>query len=434
LDIQKERHVSINKDNSTAEKNQDGGRMMVGMAKDPILTRRRKLQVLIMVALCQTLSLFVSYQGMYFPQNASAQQERLSSLSCVRYDPSEKIINVNCGHTNLTSINNQLNDPALLRREAAGGVWLLDAGITIQKGATFSIDSADVTWLKIAGDGEHAHAIRVLGSLNVDSVKISSWNPETDDYLKFGTDKRPPLDLTEEQLEINRLLRPYVYLDHANGRTNITNSELAYLGYDCNDSKCHGLSFLGSEMNAVKGNHIHHNNRGFYSSELGETILENNHVHTNYDYGIDPHTATHDMIIRNNTVHNNGGIGIICSLDCYNITMENNMVSNNVVAGMMLTRNTSNSVIRNNTITNESTGISISESDNNDIYNNTLIDIESGIDVKNESSENLLLENMIIRAMKYGIRVTDSPRGNILESNTIIDTPQIQSTVKEAQL
>jgi parallel beta-helix repeat protein len=412
--------------------------MMVDMVKDPILTRKRKLQVLILIALCQMLSHFPNYQDMYHPQNANAQQERLGSLSCVRYDPSAKIINVNCKHTNLTGINNQLKDPALLRREAAGGVWLLDAGITIQKGATFSIDSTDVTWLKIASDGEHAHAIRVFGSLKVDSVKISSWNSETNDYLKFRTDKRLPVALTEEQLRdaksINKLPRPYLFIDHANGSTNITNSELAYLGYDCNDSKCHGLSFLGSEMNTIKGNYIHHNNRGFYSSGLGETILENNHVHTNYDYGIDPHTATHDVIIRNNTVYNNGGIGIICSLDCYNITMENNMVSSNVVAGMMLTRNTSNSIIRNNTITNESTGISISESDNNEIYNNTLIDIESGIDVKNESSENLLLDNMIIRALNYGFRITDSPSGNILESNTIIDTPQIQSTVKEVQL
>jgi parallel beta-helix repeat protein len=351
----------------------------------------------------------------------------------VTYDSSEKVIIVNCESTNLTGIYNQLRDSALLRRESTNGVWLLNAGITIEKDATLHINSTDVIWLKIVGDGESAHVIRVSGSLKIDSAKISSWNSETNDYIKFRTDKRLPLALTEEQLEINKLPRPYLFIDHANGSTNITNSELAYLGYDCNESMCHGLSFLGSESNTIKGNNIHHNNRGFYSSELGETILENNYVYTNYDYGIDPHTATHDVIIRNNTVYDNGGIGIICSLDCYNMMMEDNSVYNNVVAGMMLTRNTSNSVIRNNNISNESTGISISQSHNNEIYNNTLRDVKSGIDVKNNSYENLLFDNIIKRALNYGFRITDSPSGNILESNTIIDTPQNRSIVKEAK-
>jgi poly(beta-D-mannuronate) C5 epimerase len=53
-------------------------------------------------------------------------------------------------------------------------------------------------------------------------------------------------------------------------------------------------------------------------------IIEDNHVHDNTIYGLDPHTGTHDMIIRNNVVHNNGEEGIICSEDCYNITIEGN--------------------------------------------------------------------------------------------------------------
>jgi mannuronan 5-epimerase len=351
----------------------------------------------------------------------------------VTYDSLENLIIVNCKNTNLTGISNQLKDSALLRRESTDGVWLLNTSITIGEDAMLYINSTDTTWLKMVGDEETAHALKVSGSLKIDSVKISSWNSETNDYIKFRSDKRLPLAPTEEQSDINKLPRPYLFIDHAKGSTNITNSELAYLGYDCNDSKCHGMSFLGSESNTIKGNNIHHNNRGFYASQLGETILENNQVHTNYDYGIDPHTSTHDLIIRNNTAYDNGGIGIICSLDCYNITMENNRVYNNVVAGMMITRNTSNSVIRNNNISDESTGISVSESHNNEIYNNTLLDVKNGIDVKNDSFENLLIDNIINKALNYGFRITDSPSGNILESNTVIDTPQNRSIIKEAQ-
>ena len=352
----------------------------------------------------------------------------------MKYDPAEKIIRVICGYTTLTEIHNQLRDPALLHKETPDGVWLLNAGIIIEKNTTLYINSTDTLWLKIVADGENAHAIRVLGSLKIDSTRVSSWNPERSDYLKFEMDQKIPSAINAELLDINRVPRPYIFIDHATGTTNITNSELAYLGYDCNDSKCHGLVFHESTGNIIKGNNIHHNNRGFYSSELGQTILENNHVHSNYDYGIDPHTATHDLVIRNNTAYNNGGIGIICSLDCYNITMENNRVYNNVVAGMMFSRNTYDSVIRNNNISHESTGISISESRNNKIYNNTLLDVKNGIDVKKNSAENILLDNIIKRAPNYGFRITEDTTGNILESNTIIDTPHNRSIIAKAQI
>jgi mannuronan 5-epimerase len=369
-----------------------------------------------------------------YVQNVAAQQLEPEYGSCVKYDPAEKIIRVICEFTTLTEIQDQLRDPSILHKETLDGVWLLNAGIIIEKNTTLYINSTDTLWLKIVAEGENAHAIRVLGSLKIDSTKVSSWNPERSDYLKFGMDKKIPSAINAELLDINRVPRPYIFIDQATGTTNITNSELAYLGYDCNDSECHGLVFNESTGNIIKGNNIHHNNRGFYSSELGQTILENNHVHSNYDYGIDPHTATHDLVIRNNTAYNNGGVGIICSLDCYNITMENNRVYNNVVAGMMISRNTYDSVIRNNNISHESTGISISESQNNKIYNNTLLDVKNGIDVKKNSAENILLDNIIKRAPNYGFRITEDTTGNILESNTIIDTPNNRSIIAKSQI
>jgi mannuronan 5-epimerase len=369
-----------------------------------------------------------------YVQNVAAQQLEPEYGSCVKYDPAEKIIRVICKYTTLTEIQDQLRDPSILHKETLDGVWLLNAGIIIEKNTTLYINSTDTLWLKIVAEGENAHAIRVLGSLKIDSTKVSSWNPERSDYLKFRMDKKIPSAINAELLDINRVPRPYIFIDQATGTTNITNSELAYLGYDCNDSECHGLVFNESTGNIIKGNNIHHNNRGFYSSELGQTILENNHVHSNYDYGIDPHTATHDLVIRNNTAYNNGGVGIICSLDCYNITMENNRVYNNVVAGMMISRNTYDSVIRNNNISHESTGISISESQNNKIYNNTLLDVKNGIDVKKNSAENILLDNIIKRAPNYGFRITEDTTGNILESNTIIDTPNNRSIIAKSQI
>jgi poly(beta-D-mannuronate) C5 epimerase len=240
-------------------------------------------------------------------------------------------------------------------------------------------------------------------------------------------------ELVDKSVDNNKVPRPFIFINSSTGTNEITNSELAYLGYDCDDYMCHGLTFRRTTGLIVDGNNIHHNNFGFYSSELGNSNLENNHVHHNYAYGFDPHTASHDLLIRNNTVHDNGSIGIICSLDCYNITLDNNTVFNNTKAGVMLSRYNYDSIVTNNTISNESTGISISESFLNEIRNNTIFDVTNGIDLKTNSYENIVLDNKIERPLKYGIRVFGNTTGNILESNTVSDILDSSHTISVAK-
>jgi mannuronan 5-epimerase len=124
----------------------------------------------------------------------------------------------------------------------------------------------------------------------------------------------------------------------------------------------YALYNLTEDGSLVKGNNIHDLYFGFYSKGVGGIKIENNYVHNNIHYGLDPHTGTHDMIIKNNTVHEDGSIEIICSLDCYNISIENNTVYNNTKMGIMLSRNMTNSIARDNIVGNEGQGIVISES------------------------------------------------------------------------
>lgn len=192
--------------------------------------------------------------------------------------------------------------------------------------------------------------------------------------------------------------RPYIVVnDDATGTTNITKSELSYLGYESGYGGGRtGLRYQGGDGSLVKGNNIHDLYFGFYSKGVGGIKIEDNHVHDNIHYGLDPHTGTHDMIIRNNTVHDNGSIGIICSLDCYNITIENNVVYNNTKMGIMFSRNMTNSVARNNSVSNEDRGIVISESSENEIYNNRVSDSGSGIDLDEDSFNNNIHNNIIM--------------------------------------
>jgi hypothetical protein len=88
-----------------------------------------------------------------------------SNQNCISYDPSNKIITIKCKSATLTDIDNQLNDDSILDRQANNGVWLLNAGILVDKGAVLKIDSKDAKWLKIIADGKTAYSIDVLGGL-----------------------------------------------------------------------------------------------------------------------------------------------------------------------------------------------------------------------------------------------------------------------------
>jgi mannuronan 5-epimerase len=173
-----------------------------------------------------------------------------------------------------------------------------------------------------------------------------------------------------------------------------------------------------------------------YTRGVGGMVIENNDIHHNGHYGLDPHTGTHDMNIRNNTVHDNGSIGIICSLNCYNITIENNKVYNNTKMGVMFSRNMLDSVARNNIVSNEDRGIVISESQNNRIHNNTISDSGSGIDIDMESSQNSIHENFMLNipsvsAIGGGDEALEQ---NTLYSNSIIKSSERRFNIDQQKL
>jgi mannuronan 5-epimerase len=390
----------------------------------------------------------ISEALLLLPLSYAQQQEQniaTNSAACIRYDATENIITISCDSASLNDIYNQLKDANVIHKEennATGGdhhegVWLLNAGIVVAEGAVFYINSTDTTWLKIIPDEATGNGIEVYGSLKIDSVKITSWNPQTNDYVKFKVKKIPP-DVGEAA-PYDKIPRPFIRVEHgATGTTDITNSEIAYLGYDfiakagASDLNYYGLNYYGGDGSIVRGNQIHDNRFGFYSAGVGGMIIEDNHVYDNYMYGLDPHTGTHDMIIRNNTVHDSGTMGIICSLDCYNITIEDNEVFKSFGSGIMFSRNMYNSVARNNYVHNEDQCIFVSASHNNEIYNNTLSDCKNGIYLKAESSNNNVHDNTVTNATSDGILVNTGASDNTFRSNTIINAIKFGINVEDS--
>jgi parallel beta-helix repeat protein len=344
-------------------------------------------------------------------------------LGCINYDSSTKSIMISCSSASLTDINNKLHDSSVLAKQTTYGTsWLLNANIIINKGSKFYINSTDTKWLKIisssspirknlrgASPGNSGvNSIHVFGSLNIDSVKITSWNPLTNSYVTITTSNAT-------------IPRPYLRVEPgATGTTNIVNSEIAYLGFDTSFSGlgAGGLNYYAGDGSILRGNNIHNLWYGPYISGVSNMIIEKNQSHHNLNYGFDPHTGSSNIIIRNNVAHDNGQEGIICSVNCFNILFDNNRTYHNEKSGIMFSKNTYNSIARNNIIYNEVNGIHISLSHNNQIYNNTISNSVNGIDATPGSSNNNVHDNVIMNS-KTAILTDRSSSGNTFSSNRI---------------
>jgi parallel beta-helix repeat protein len=412
------------------------------------------------------------------PNQTKFNSEEISHDSqCIDYESSQKLIEVRCKSIRLTDIYNHLNNPSILGIENDNGtsistlnhskVWILDAGIVVDKGGSLIIDSNDTSWLKIIPtptiqlkqkssniiedtnysndpitmiqtdvksnapiknnityipngtivvskhNGDNPNGIHVHGALKIDSVKITSWNPEKNDVIEFDFGKRLGEEHTKSDYDTAEP-RAFIRVSKdATGTTNITNSEIAYLGYSC--SRCGGLSYYGGEGSVIKNNDIHHLLKGFYSKNAGHITIDSNNFHDNYLYGIDPHTGSHDFTIINNVVYKNNASGIICSKDCYNLLIEGNDVYNNSGAGrgIAFSISTTNSVAKNNYVHDQPKCISFNrESNHNAVYNNTISKCETGIFLSSTGNNSI-----------YDNRITDSQNGILLRniSNNIYD-------------
>jgi hypothetical protein len=441
---------------------------------------------MIMMLLLVSFVLIASAQVGIMP-NATAQSK---TSECVQYESKQKLIHVNCKSIHLSDINEHLNNGSILRSEsnastnedtASGKVWILNAGIVIEKGGELVIDSSDTSWLKLVptptiqpakqlvplveengtdtfdeeqiedvnasklastqinsitnnnvstgsneqqpvlvnkNNGNNPNGIHVRGSLTIDSVKITSWDPEKNDVIGFAYGKRTGEEHTKSDYDTAEP-RAFIRVSkEATGTTNITNSELGYLGYSC--SRCSGLSYYGGEGSIIQGNDIHHLLKGYYSKSMGSMLIADNKFHDNYLYGIDPHTGSHDMSILRNTVYNNNASGIICSKHCYNLLIEGNRVYNNtgVGRGIAFSINTTNSVARDNHVSDQQRCISFNRNSNfNEIYNNTVSDCINGFYLANTTNNNI--HDNIVNNVTHAFVMKDL--NNTINRNTVDD-------------
>jgi mannuronan 5-epimerase len=342
------------------------------------------------------------------PQVAVAS-ENFNQDSCVNYDSNTNTITVVCD-SSLSSIYDVINDSSVLEKDP-NGIWIVNAIIKVMPLATITINPIDTSWLKITNkNGDEPNFISIYGNAKIDGVKITSWDPMSNQVIRENANGSIP--------------RAHIIVEKGAGRVNVSNSEIAFLGYASNPSNGFLFRYGGDGSNIVN-NTFHDMYDGFYSDGAKFITIKDNKYYNNLRYGIDPHTGSHDLRIIGNTAYNNTSIGIICSEDCYNILFDSNIAHNNGNAGLMFSLNTNNSTARKNYVYNEKVGISIYGSSNDKVYNNIFKSSHTAIFIAENASNNHIYNNTIAD-VNIGLEVRpDKAKNNLLENNHIQNVSRV---------
>ena len=121
------------------------------------------------------------------------------------------------GSTNLSTIDRMINNSDVLNN-TSDKIWVLNANVSVENGATLFINSTDALWLKIKSSPYYPHSIVAYGNLVMNGTKISSWIPSnnTEDALKKNANVSIP--------------RSYLLVpQEGTGQMNITNSNISEL-------------------------------------------------------------------------------------------------------------------------------------------------------------------------------------------------------------
>lgn len=352
----------------------------------------------------------------------------------ITYDPLTDTITVK-GKGSVVTLRDIAASPNIRRNpelitETAAKEWLLRSNLYASEGVTLIIDGTDVSWLKLKSDQDGFVRIRAYNAnVLIRDTKITSW------------------DETAEAPDSNYSDGRAFVLAQTNGRMDVIDSEIAYLGFPRSTELAqenqriggiYGLSWkipngtFGRVLltGVVTGNRIHDNYFGIYTFGATGMVIRDNDVFDNIQYGIDPHDDSNNILIENNNTYRNGNHGIIVSKRVVWSDIRGNRSTDNWLHGIMLDRDSNYNLVEGNLASGNVNGLAISEAHNNLIRGNTFIGNRYGIRANNGSLENYIEDNIIRRSEK-GIFLYGEARDNILVDNSIAANGQGVS-IKEA--
>jgi hyaluronan synthase len=353
-----------------------------------------------------------------FDKNVLIARSRSFPQPAVSYDQSTRTIYVRKGGSvaTLQNIASALGvGQKELLEEVSPGTWILRANIYLTEDVILAIDGSYAKTVLLQSDDKRFVWIRSeSGGISITGSILTSW-----DEKRLGPDE----DVSNG--------RAYITAKNS-GRMDISDSQLSYLGYEGYPKR--GGLFGGSygiswkiKNNAfrdnlitgvVQRNSFHHNYFGLYTFGATGMIFRNNEIHSNLEYGLDPHDDSNNFIVEYNNVHDNGNHGIIFSRRCFSNVIRYNISKNNKLHGIMLDRNSNNNLVLGNTSKNNTDGITLYDSHENIILSNNIESNSNGIRMNAGSSGNYMESNLISNN-KLGIYLYGDSSSNIATKNTL---------------
>ena len=209
---------------------------------------------------------------------------KVTAEPCVSYNLYTNTVNVVC-KTNLSNINEIIKNKNVLEKHP-GGVWILNSIIRVNHKGELTINRTDTSWLKITNktsNSNQANFILISSSARIDGVKITSWDPHSGGVIKQNAN--------------GSISRPYILINNSSGGANISNSEIAFLGFAANSK--YGLSYnSGIGGSNLINNTFHDMWDGFYSNSVGFITIENNQYYNNLKHAINTYHSN-DKIYNN---------------------------------------------------------------------------------------------------------------------------------------
>jgi parallel beta-helix repeat protein len=388
-----------------------------------------------------------------------------------------------------TRVTGKYESKDTLLTQVAPKQWLLRRSLQVEEGATLIIRggaAGDVVWLKLRSVDTAPTAEEPFGgvflraknsTLRIEGTKVTSWDdvnqvvdstysvddPTTPAYEGNGRSYISARSLIEGDTAGNiRPLAPPTACgvnggtrEPYEGRMDVVNSEVAYLGYKFSESW--GLSWkvdykgpanptydlpsrqLFAEVDifgSITGTTIHDNYFGAYTfggycMDFKDSVYEDN-----IKYGLDPHDDSDYLVITGNTFRRNGSHGLICSRYCNNLLIADNTSYRNIgvanedeikepyAHGIMIHRSVTDSIVeRNTSYENNGGGIAVFESYNNIIRNNTVRNNGQAALRLSVGSHNNLFESNILEGLNSTEQTLTRP-GYIIYTYKGSDLPE----------
>ena len=334
--------------------------------------------------------------------NSSINEEK---NLCLRYENITKTIVICDGVVDIPTINNFVNNSNILENSREKE-WVLKSNILILENGTLNINGLNTRLLKIDSDYSNniAYSIISRGNLIIDNTNITSWNSTKNNIPDFSTPETP---------------RAYIWTFwNSAGKTNISNSFLENLGYKSHSGTT-GITFFSGDGSLVQNNTINGNYFGLQlANEVSNVTIKNNKISKSQFDGINLDSRTNNIKIINNKIHNANLHAIVCKKGCNNIEIKNNILENNIGIGILLERNTSKNFVERNNLRNNTMGIMLSESQENDMIENNFDKNGNGIFLKN-TKYNFIASNNITNSNNYGINIYSNSTNNLVQGNII---------------